>query len=199
MKPLNTIKPGKLIVLAASSGAGKTTLAHALCDYFKTRHPIARVITYTTRNARAGEIDGKDYYFVTVTDFEHKIKEGFFIEWSVAYGSYYGSPRCIVGQALAGFSSLLVLDRAGVKQLLSLYKDIVVPIWIYTSRDNLASRLHARGTETEDEYLFRLSLAQKEQEAEEKDPLFLYHVQNDELVQCVNVLVRIITKELEII
>ena len=158
-----TIKPGKIIVIAASSGAGKTTIVHALCDYFKNKYPLSRVVTYTTRVARAGEVDGVDYHFVSLEAFEQKIQEGFFIEWSSAY------------------------------------KDKIVPIWISTSKENLASRLQSRGTETEKEYIFRLNLAQEEQLAETNDPLFSYHVQNDQLDESVNVLIRIITKELEII
>lgn len=194
-----TIKPGKIIVIAASSGAGKTTIVHALCDYFKNKYPLSRVVTYTTRVARAGEVDGVDYHFVSLEDFQQKIQEGFFVEWSSAYGAYYGTPRSIIDATIVGMSFLLVLDRAGVKQLLSLYKDKIVPIWISTSKENLASRLQSRGTETEKEYIFRLNLAQEEQLAETNDPLFSYHVQNDQLDESVNVLIRIITKELEII
>jgi guanylate kinase len=198
MKRVST-KPGKIIVLSASSGAGKTTLVNALCAYFKNKYPISRVVTYTTRAARAGEVEGVDYCFLSPEQFEQKIQEGFFIEWSSAYGAYYGSPRCLIDDTMLGMSFLLILDRAGVKQLLSAYKDKVVPIWIYTSPENLASRLQKRGTETQKEYSFRLSLAQEEARAEKKDPLFAYHVQNDRLDESVNVLVQIITKELEII
>lgn len=196
---LKSIKPGKIIVLSASSGAGKTTLVHALCEHFKNKYPISRVVTYTTRVPRAGEIEGVDYYFLSIEQFQQKISEGFFIEWSSAYGAYYGSPRSIIDDTLRGMSFLLILDRAGVKQLLSAYKERVVPIWIYTSQENLASRLQKRGSETEKEYSFRLSLAQEETRAEKQDPLFAYHVQNDQLDESVNVLVQIITKELEII
>lgn len=194
-----TIKPGKIIVIAASSGAGKTTIVHVLCDYFKNKHPLFRVVTYTTRVARAGEVDGIDYHFVSLKEFEQKIKEGFFVEWSSAYGAYYGTPRSIIDATNAGMSFLLVLDRSGVRQLLSLYKDKIVPIWISTSKDNLASRLQSRGTETKKEYIFRLNLAEEEQLAEMNNPLFSYHVQNDQLGESINILIRIITKELEII
>lgn len=195
---VSSVKSGKIIVLAASSGAGKTTIIHALTDYFKNKYPIFRVITYTTRSPRPGEVDGFDYHFLSQSDFETKIKEGFFIEWSCAYGAYYGSPCSIIDQAEYGISSILILDREGVRQLLPLYKDKIVPIWISTSKDNLSARLQNRGEKGEN-YDFRINLAEKEAEAEKNNPLFSYYVQNDQLDEAINVLIKIIAKELEII
>jgi len=86
----------KLFIVSACSGAGKTTLVNAVIENLRKKQvPIERVITYTTKQPRAGEVDGRDYHFVSVEDFQRKIQEGFFIEYSEAYGNYYGSPKSL--------------------------------------------------------------------------------------------------------
>ena len=78
---------GKIFVVSAPSGAGKTTLVTELISRYPGK--LERVVTYTTRQPRYNEIDGVDYYFISVKEFEEKIAQGFFIEWSTAYGTYY--------------------------------------------------------------------------------------------------------------
>lgn len=193
------VKKGKIIVLSASSGAGKTTLINALYDYFNDKLCLERVITYTTRIARKGEMHGKDYYFISPEQFKQKIDEGFFLEWSSAYGAYYGSPQYLLDRCNQGQSFLIVLDRAGVLQLLSTFPDYLVTIWLLVDSQLLANRLRKRGSETPESYSARMKLAQEENERELREPIFSYHVKNDNFDQAFNDLIKIITKELEVI
>ena len=87
---------GKLFIIPAPSGAGKTSLVTALLERIGQSHSLSRVITYTTKMPRSGDIHGRDYHFLSIDQFEQKIKEDFFLEWSVAYDHYYGSPKNIV-------------------------------------------------------------------------------------------------------
>lgn len=193
------VNKGKIIILSASSGAGKTTLIHALYNYFKDKICLERVITYTTRLARKGEIHGEAYYFISPEQFKQKIDEGFFLEWSSAYGAYYGSPRYLLDRCDQGQSFLIVLDREGVLQLLSTFSHYLVTIWLSVDLQLLQSRLHKRGSETLESYDARIKLAQEENERELNEPIFSYHVKNDNFDQAFNDLIKIITKELEVI
>src|SRR3989338_2709281 len=119
----------KLFVVSAPSGAGKTTLVKAALEHLCKKFPIKRVITYTTRPARAGEMDGEHYYFISVNDFKQKVTEGFFLEWSSWYDHYYGSPVSIIEEIKKGTSFVAILDRAGAAEVLRAYPKAVC-IWI---------------------------------------------------------------------
>ena len=194
-----SMKKGKIIVISASSGAGKTTLTNALHDYFKDKIHLNKVITYTTRAARAGEVDGIDYYFITQDLFKQKIKEQFFLEWSGAYGAYYGSPRSILQSCKNGHSFLIVLDRVGVQKLLAICPEALVTVWITVDLIKLGERLQKRGSDTVEARNARLELAKKEKELEDRERIFRYHVKNDDFPQAFNDLIKIIMQELEII
>lgn len=190
---------GKIIVLSASSGAGKTTLLHAVYDYFKAKYPLRRVITYTTRAARSEEVDGIDYYFISSEEFEQKKNNGFFLEWSCAYGAYYGSPRALLNDCKQGISFIIVLDRVGVQQLLSICPEVLVTIWLTVEPQKLEARLQHRGSETIESYNARMQLAKQEGEQEGQNPIFSYHVQNDDFDKAFSSLIEIIARELELI
>ena len=80
--------PGKLFIISAPSGAGKTTLVTALINDIGKSHALERVVTYTSKAPRSAEVNGVDYHFVTPEQFEGYIAAGFFLEWSTAYGTY---------------------------------------------------------------------------------------------------------------
>lgn len=190
-------KRGKIFVVSAPSGAGKTTVVTALLTKMAVSPDcLERVITYTTKTPRLGEQDGIDYHFVSVSEFEGKIQEGFFIEWSQAYGHYYGSPRSIMKQVQQGTSFIMILDRAGARAVLN-NDPCAVLIWLYThSIEVLRTRLMARGGENEAQIVYRLGLAQQEYDQEKEEKLFGYHILNDFVENAVKNFENIIRREL---
>ena len=106
---------GVLFVLSAPAGTGKTTLMRKLMDEFSE---VVANISYTTRQPRAGEVDGKDYYFISREQFEEKIRLGEFLEYVKLYDTYYGSSRLWVEKELAlGKHVFLVIDTQGARKV----------------------------------------------------------------------------------
>jgi len=170
---------GKLFIISAPSGAGKTSLVENILPKLKQTYQIDRLVTCTSRQKRPGERDGIDFNFMSDIDFELKIKQGFFIEWSKAYDHYYGSPASVVDDLKVGNSRVLVIDRLGAKQVLERLSDCVA-IWIYPpSVGALRERLLTRGANTLDQVERRLELAKFELEEESKRKLYKYHILND--------------------
>ena len=114
-------KIGKLFVVSAPSGTGKTTIVNYIIEKYGRYFNISRVITYTTKKPHESEQDGLDYYFLNEKEFVQKAKENFFIEHSKDYGHYYGSPVSIVHELNFGKSYILVLDQKGAKNVLKLF------------------------------------------------------------------------------
>ena len=174
------VTQGKLFVVSAPSGAGKTTLVTTVIERLVSEWHIRRVITYTTKQPRLGEVPGKDYHFIPVADFKEKVTQGFFIEWSTSYGYYYGSPRYILNDMAQGMSLVLVIDRAGARQIYVQLPDAIL-IWISTKDlTTLKERLLRRGTEDIGQIRYRLRLACEELEEEIRKPLYHYHILNDD-------------------
>jgi len=170
---------GKLFIVSAPSGAGKTTLVDEVLGRLRPNYSIDRLVTYTSRAKRDGEEDGKDFHFISSLEFEMKIKNGFFIEWSNEYGHYYGSPSNVKGDLYKGDSKILVIDRKGAKQVIEQLSDSIL-IWIYTKNAAiLRQRLVARGLNTEEQIEARLKLAKVELEQEAKNPFYRHHILND--------------------
>ncbi|CUS93277.1 guanylate kinase [Candidatus Kryptonium thompsonii] len=97
---------GKLIVVSAPSGSGKTTIAKKILEKF----PFMKFsVSATTRPKRNGEVDGKDYFFLSREEFEKKIQNGELLEWEEIYGNYYGTLKSVVESALKN-GDILVFD-----------------------------------------------------------------------------------------
>lgn len=195
-KTSNYIKEsGKLFLLSAPSGAGKTTIVSGVIKELSGQIAIERVVTYTSRRPRPGEVQGLDYFFVSPEEFEEKIKQGFFMEWSNAYGAYYGSPVEVLERLKEGVSLIAVLDQDGVGALLKQYS--AVAIWIDPPElCYLKERLEHRGSERGFEQSFRLELAGKELSNQAKLALFKYRVLNQVLAKAIEEVKDIILKEL---
>jgi guanylate kinase len=180
---------GKLFIISAPSGAGKTTLVSAVIARLNPSILIERLVTYTTRKPRLYEEDGIDYHFLTVPEFEARLRQGFFFDWSSAYGAYYGAPVYALDK-LRHISLIGIFDRAGVQRLIGKpdFRDFFVPIWIHVPLQTLEKRLIARNSESKEQIERRLLIAQNEIEAEQHEPLYRYHIVNDKLdnalVQC---------------
>ncbi|NWG92651.1 MAG: guanylate kinase, partial [Parvularculaceae bacterium] len=134
---------GLMFVLSSPSGAGKTTLADRL---LKGDSKLRLSISATTRKARPGEIEGKDYFFVTEAEFARMRDNGEFLESANVFGNYYGTPRAkVFDQLKAGVDVLFDIDWQGAQQLDAVAGGDVVKVFILPpSRDELERRLRAR-------------------------------------------------------
>jgi guanylate kinase len=147
--------PGTLYIVAAPSGAGKTTLTRALLD----REPNLELsISYTSRPARPNEIDGVHYHFVSRAEFEAMIERGEFFEHAVVHGDLKGTARAPVQKTLAqGKDVLLEIDWQGAEQVRARMRDTVSIFILPPSRAELERRLRSRASDSEETILRRLA------------------------------------------
>lgn len=153
--------PRRLIVLSAPSGAGKTTVARHLLE---TIPEAVFSVSATTRPRRNGEIDGRDYHFLSREEFERKISEGELIEYEEIFGNYYGTLRTPTEEALRqGNVMIFDVDVKGALSLKHAYPDDTFLVFIAPpSLEELELRLRHRGTETEEQIRRRLERAAME-------------------------------------
>jgi guanylate kinase len=153
---------GKIIILAAPSGGGKSTMAKKLLDDFDT---LKFSVSATTRKPTSGEIDGKDYYFLTKETFEDRVQNQEFLEWEEFYnGTMYGTIKAHVESELEkGYFVMLDVDILGALNVKKIYGDDALTIFIKPpTMDILEQRLRDRGTESEESLSVRLERAEKE-------------------------------------
>lgn len=178
------------LVIAAPSGAGKTSLAHALV---RRRPDIVFSISATTRPPREYEEAGKHYHFVDDAEFDRMVGAGELLEWATVHGRRYGTPRRGVERGLAeGRVVLLDIDVQGARQVRAVFPEAVLVFVLPPSSAELERRLAGRGSERRDEVGRRLGGARREL------PLALefdYVVVNDEFERAVQALEAIVTAE----
>ncbi|MDX1579267.1 MAG: guanylate kinase [Gemmatimonadota bacterium] len=169
-------RPALPVVLAAPSGAGKTTLAHMLVD----RHDdVVFSISATTREPRPGETDGSDYHFVDDDTFNRMIEHNKLAEWAVVHGRRYGTPRQEITDAIQrGRTVVLDIDVQGARQVKKMFPEALMIFVLPPSAEELARRLTGRASEDDVERRRRLGNARKELEAVSE---FEFVVVNDEL------------------
>jgi guanylate kinase len=174
------MKRGRLFVIAAPSGAGKTSLVKALL----ANAPQLRVsISHTTRRKRPTEEGGREYHFVTVREFEALIARGELLEHARVFGNFYGTSRAFVDQELgAGHDVVLEIDWQGAQQVRARMPECSSIFILPPSRAALAERLARRATDTADVIARRLadSVADMSHYRE-----FSYVVVNDDFDQAV--------------
>ena len=147
-------KRGHLYVIAAPSGAGKTSLLHAL---MRRRPSVGFSVSCTTRKPRQGEQDGRDYHFIGRDEFERLRAADEFIEHANVFGNLYGTRRSVVEKALAeGRSLILEIDWQGAKQVRARLPEAVQIFILPPSRAELEARLRRRGSDSEDSIARRL-------------------------------------------
>lgn len=152
---------GKLFVISAPSGCGKTTLCKKLIDKYK--NTLTYSISYTTRKPRMDEISGKDYYFVDLKTFKNMIDNGEFLEWATVYNDYYGTSKKQIDELLSSKMDVSMdIDPQGALQIKRKIKNAVLIMILPPSISILEERLRKRKTESDEKLKLRLSNAKKE-------------------------------------
>jgi len=188
---MNTDQKNKIIIISSPSGAGKTTLCKLL---LKKMHNINLSISYTSRNKRLNEINGKDYFFVTKEKFNHLKNKNFFIETAINFGNYYGSPYKNLKTSKIN-QILFDIDWKGARKIRKKMdkKDIIDFFILPPSIKELKKRLVKRGRDKKDDINLRLSYAIREI-SHYKD--YSYVLINQNVQQTVNEITNIIKTNL---
>ncbi|MEJ1934921.1 guanylate kinase [Nostoc sp. NIES-2111] len=159
---------GKLIVLTGPSGVGKGTLMRSLLQ----RHPeLYYSVSATTRAPRPGEVDGKNYYFISRSKFEQLVAQGEFLESAEFAGNYYGTPReAVLHQVQSGKLVVLEIELEGARQIRTSFPQALSIFILPPSFEELERRIRGRGQDSEEAIARRLQRAKEEiQAADEFD------------------------------
>jgi guanylate kinase len=175
-----------LFVITGPSGCGKTTLVRQVMENVKD---VQFSVSHTTRKKRNSEKEGRDYYFVSKSEFEGMIKEGKLAEWTVIHGNHYGTSRREIEKKGAQGDLLLDIDVQGAEQIKEKLKRGVFIFILPPLFEELKERLEERGQESPASIKERLEVARKDIRFY---PHFDYIIINDELKKAVNELEAII-------
>jgi guanylate kinase len=186
------MKHGRLFVIAAPSGAGKTSLVKALL----TSEPRLRLsVSHTTRKRRPTEEDGREYHFVSVPQFERLVARGEFLEHARVFDNFYGTARGFVAEQLRqGYDVILEIDWQGAQQVRRAMPQCVSIFILPPSRRALAERLAGRATDSPEIIARRLRDAAADMSHYRE---FDYVIVNDDFAQAVSDLRRIVAGRAE--
>ena len=152
--------PGNLFVVAAPSGAGKSSLVNALMEVDSR---LAHSVSHTTRAPRGQEVHGREYYFVSNAQFDQMTEQGAFLEWAQVHGNRYGTSKQAIEERIAqGGDIILEIDYQGAIQVKKIFGNAILIFILPPSWDELKSRLQRRGEDTADVIDKRLINAAKE-------------------------------------
>ena len=169
---------GNLFIVAAPSGAGKTTLVRLLLE---NDSQIGVSISHTTRHPRQGEENGREYHFVDVPAFLEMVDRGGFLEWAEVHGNYYGtSKQWIASEMAAGRDVLLEIDWQGAQQVRKVFPEAIGIFVLPPSMPVLEARLSGRGTDSAEVIARRIAAARDEMRHVDE---FDYVIINDDLQQ----------------
>jgi len=193
------MKNGLLIILAAPSGTGKSTICKEL---IKNNKNWNFSVSVTTRKPRNGEIDGKDYKFISNSEFEHFVKFGDFIEWEIVHGNKYGTLWSAVENALDNKKVMILdIDVKGAMSIYEEYPDETILIFIEPpglnineQKEILNERLVKRGNEQELAIKHRLKRFETEMEFKEK---FNHHFVNEKLNKTIEKVEKLIKRNIK--
>jgi len=151
---------GSLFIVAAPSGAGKTSLVNALVD---RQTEVCLSVSHTTRVSREGEVDGKDYFFVSQDEFAQMRDSGAFLESATVFDNSYGtSSESVLAQLKQGNDVILEIDWQGAEQVRRNYPDSTSIFILPPSKTALEQRLRGRGQDNEDIIARRMRDAENE-------------------------------------
>lgn len=180
---------GSLIILSGPSGVGKGTVRQKLEDLGGVSFYYS--VSMTTRSPRPGEVDGRDYFFVTREEFEKRVKDGKFLEWAEFVGNCYGTPKDVVDSYREkGIDVLLEIETNGAEQVMAKCPDAVSIFIVPPSFEALESRIRGRSTEDEATIQRRLGKARSELE---KASQYKYVVLNDSVERAAQEIADIIS------
>lgn len=181
---------GKLIIISAPSGCGKTTIVERLLERNKD---WKRSISYTTRPPRSGEANGHDYFFISEDEFKSKERSGFFLESAKVFGHFYGtSKEFVMNEVSQGNYIVLAIDVQGMKQLRNKLARAIPAVSIFImppSLESLKARLEKRKTESGKEIEKRLEIAKREMT---ERSLYDHMVENRQIDQAVKEIEEIV-------
>ena len=190
---------GKLIVISAPSGTGKTTICKRL---LKNNPKWKFSVSATTRELREGEVDGRDYIYMSNEKFEHAVMFGDLLEWEWVHGNKYGTPIGPIEDALgAGHTMLLDVDVKGGMSVMEEFSDETIGIFIEPPGDDLPEqleileeRLNQRGNEPPQLIVKRLKRFPLEIEYKDK---FMFHFVNEELDETIKDVEKVIKENVK--
>ncbi len=152
--------PGNLIVVAAPSGAGKSSLVKALLELDSHVHLS---VSHTTRAPRGQEKHGRDYYFASQSEFDAMVQSNAFVEWAHVHGNRYGTSKKAIEERIAqGSDVILEIDFQGALQIREAFANAVLVFILSPSWEELRSRLERRGEDTPEVIEVRLKNAAEE-------------------------------------
>jgi guanylate kinase len=179
-----------LFVVSAPSGTGKTTLVNRLVE---TVPGLLRSVSHTTRGPRPGEVHGKDYYFVSESEFQEMVRSGRFLEWKEVHGNKYGTSMDNLVQADRNGSDLvLVIDVQGAREVAGRGNRVCTVFLLPPSLEELKRRMGIRQTESEEEVESRIEAACREIAESE---WYQHRVVNDDLETALSQLREIVRGE----
>ena len=183
---------GKLIVVSGPSGAGKSTLIRAALDAIPS---LAYSVSATTRRPREGEVDGRDYIFLSREEFEREIKAGYFLEWAEYSGNLYGTPEYQVEEFLRNeLSVILEIELQGARQVREKRSDAEMVFVRAPSIEETQRRLRGRATETPEALEKRMTTAVEELAALEE---FDHEVVNEDPEESRDEMIRLLKAIIE--
>jgi guanylate kinase len=181
---------GMLVVVSSPSGGGKGTLIRRA---LKRVPNLGYSVSFTTRAAREGEVGGRDYFFVSVDEFQQKIEAGDFLEWASVHGNLYGTSYVqIQRELIEGHDIILEIDVQGAASVRKLVDDVVSVFILPPTFEILHARLEARGSEHPADLALRLKNSRGEVEHYRE---FQYVIINDDADQAASQLTSIIYAE----
>ena len=164
-----------LMAVSGPAGVGKGTIVKTLIS---RRDDVVESVSCTTRAPRAGEIDGKHYFFLSKEEFLRRIEEKDFLEYDEHFGNYYGTPRSFVEETLKTKSVILEIDVVGALNVKEKFPQLVLVMIAPPSVEELKRRLIGRGSESEES--LKIRLARLEYELAQKDK-YDHFIVNDDL------------------